>query len=323
MGVSGVATDQWHVLGAGAMGCLWAAALQRQQQSSTSPVLLLRNTAALARYPGMITIESPGIEIRQFKVPAKAVTALPADMPAIQNLLLACKAQDTEPALDTLAPWLNESSRIVLLQNGIRVQQELTLRRAPGTVFCLSTSHGAWTRHPFHVVHAGIGNAWLGLLPAAAHEDTTQALSIMLKALPISEMNVRADLRMSQRLWLKFAINCAINPLTVVYNCQNGALLSNELAREHLQQLCIEISLLMNALPECPALPDIWEQVKQVAQATEHNYSSTLQDIRNHKTTEIEHLNGWLCELASRHQLACPLNQQLLQAVRDRQPRRI
>jgi 2-dehydropantoate 2-reductase len=79
----------------------------------------------------------------------------------------------------------------------------------------------------------------------------------------------------------------------------------------------------MNALPECPALPDIWEQVKQVAQATEHNYSSTLQDIRNHKTTEIEHLNGWLCELASRHQLACPLNQQLLQAVRDRQPRRI
>ena len=319
-----MATDQWHVLGAGAMGCLWAAALQRQQQSAVGgTVLLLRDTAALTHYPGMITLESADSRIRQFNVPALAVTALPDDMPAIQNLLLACKAQDTEAALDTLSPWLNETSRLVLLQNGIRVQQELTLRRAPGTVFCLSTSHGAWTRRPFHVVHAGIGNAWLGLLPAAAHDDTTQALAMMLKALPVGEMNVSADPQMLQRLWLKFAINCAINPLTVVYNCQNGALLSNDLAREHLQQLCLEISVLMNALPECPPLPDIWEQVKQVAQATQHNYSSTLQDIRNHKTTEIEHLNGWLCELASRHQLACPLNQQLLQAVRDRQSRRI
>jgi 2-dehydropantoate 2-reductase len=324
MGVSGVPTDQWHVLGAGAMGCLWAAALQRHQQSAGgATVLLLRDTAALTHYPGTITLESAGSEIRQFNVPAMAVTAFPDDKPPIQNLLLACKAQDTEAALNTLSPWLNETSRIVLLQNGIRVQQELTLRRAPGTVFCLSTSHGAWTRRPFHVVHAGIGNAWLGLLPAALPLDTTPALAMMLDQLPGSEMNISVDPQMSQRLWLKFAINCAINPLTVVYNCQNGALLSNDLAREHLQQLCAEISWLLRSLPECPSLPDLWEQVKQVAQATEHNYSSTLQDIRNHKTTEIEHLTGWLCELASRHQLACPLNQQLLQAVRERQSRRI
>jgi 2-dehydropantoate 2-reductase len=324
MGVSGVPTDQWHVLGAGAMGCLWAAALQRHQHSAGGgAVLLLRDTEALTHYPGMITLESAGSKIRQFNVPALAVTALPDDRPLIQNLLLACKAQDTEAALDSLSPWLNETSRIVLLQNGIRVQQELTLRRAPGTVFCLSTSHGAWTRRPFHVVHAGMGNAWLGLLGTAPPVETRQSLASMLNQLPGSEMNISADLQMSQRLWLKFAVNCAINPMTVVYNCQNGFLLSNDLAREHLQQLCLEISVLTNALPECPSLPDIWEQVKQVAQATQNNYSSTLQDIRNHKTTEIEHLNGWLCELASRHQLACPLNQQLLQAVRERQSLRI
>lgn len=316
-------TDQWHILGAGAMGCLWAAALQRHQQSACNPVLLLRNAAALSRYPGLITIESPGSAERQFNVPAMAVSALPDDMPAIQNLLLACKAQDAESALDVLAPWINETSRIVLLQNGIRVQQQLTQRRAPGTVFCLSTSHGAWIRRPFHVVHAGIGNAWLGLLPAAcpaaSPSGTTPALAKMLEQLPVSDMNVSVDLQMTERLWLKFAVNCAINPLTVVYNCQNGALLSNNLAREHLQNLCAEISWLLGALPECPELADLWQQVQQVAQATQHNYSSTLQDIRHHKTTEIEHLNGWLCELASRHQLACPLNQQALQAVRERQ----
>lgn len=319
-----MATDQWHVLGAGAMGCLWAAALQRYQQcAGGGPMLLLRDTAALTQYPGMITLESPGSEIQQFNVPAMAVTALPDDMPAIQNLLLACKAQDTESALDLLAPWLSETSRIVLLQNGIRVQQELTLRRAAGTVFCLSTSHGAWIRRPFHVVHAGIGNAWLGLLSSAPPVDTRQALASMLNQLPGSEMNVSVDLQMDRRLWLKFAINCAINPLTVVYNCQNGALLSNDLAREHLQNLCTEISWLLGSLPDVPEFPDLWQQVQQVAQATEHNYSSTLQDIRNNKTTEIEHLNGWLCELASRHRLACPLNQQLLQAVRDQQSARI
>jgi len=136
-------------------------------------------------------------------------------------------------------------------------------------------------------------------------------------------MNISVDPQMSRRLWLKFAINCAINPLTVVYDCQNGALLSNDHAREHLQNLCTEISWLLGSLPDVPELPDLWQQVQQVAQATEHNYSSTLQDIRNNKATEIEHLTGWLCALASRHQLACPLNQQLLQAIRDQQSARI
>ncbi|MDO9475671.1 MAG: ketopantoate reductase C-terminal domain-containing protein, partial [Pseudohongiella sp.] len=136
---------------------------------------------------------------------------------------------------------------------------------------------------------------------------------------PVSAMHIQIDQDMSARLWLKFAVNCAINAMTVFYNCQNGALLSNPIAKQHLEKLCIEISTLLAALPECPALPDLWQHVQQVATATEHNYSSTLQDIQRGKPTEIAHLNGWLCELAACHQLPCPLNIALLNHVIQQQ----
>jgi 2-dehydropantoate 2-reductase len=326
MGVSGVSGSQyrplssnWYVLGAGAMGCLWAAALQTTQNSLAAPVLLLRDRASLLSYPGSISIERTSGEVTQLNMPALACNSLSADMPPIQNLLLTCKAQDTEAALAQIAPYLTDTSRIVLLQNGIRVQQNLTERRPPGTVFCLSTSHGAWIKSPFHVVHAGQGNTWLGMLSHVDAGVPQDALKQLLKELPVSAMHIQIDQDMSARLWLKFAVNCAINAMTVFYNCQNGALLSNPIAKQHLEKLCIEISTLLSALPECPALPDLWQHVQQVATATQYNYSSTLQDIQRGKPTEIAHLNGWLCELAACHQLPCPLNIALLNHVIQQQ----
>lgn len=234
---------------------------------------------------------------------------------AINNLLVATKAHDTLHAIKSVVARLRPDSRIVLLQNGLKVQREISRRFGPGRVFCLSTSHGAWLRAPFDVVHAGAGDAWLGqLVPDAT--GTPEQLQTLLGMLPAQQLGIRIDSNISDRLWRKLAINCAVNALTVIHDCRNGELLQIPEAKQTLSALCAEISMLMHAIADAPAIGDLQSQVAQVLTVTADNLSSTLQDIRRGRQTEISHLNGYLCELAAQHHLPCPINKDVLQQMR-------
>lgn len=294
--------------------------LQHAQGLAERPVtVLLRDHDAVKRYPGAITLEyitsAADPVLCPVLIPARPVQQASDGGRLIRRLLLSCKAQDAQAAFDSVSPFLADDALIVLLQNGIRFQQQLSCQRPQGNVFCLSTSYGAWLRHPYHTVAAGTGESWLGHL----YDYTTPGLHNRLRQLqselPADTMKINIDLNMSHRLWEKLAINCAINGLTVIYDCRNGELLSRQHAREHCQALCDEITTLLKAIPQAPELPGLWQRVQQVAQATASNISSTLQDIRHQRQTEIEHLNGYLCDLAVQHGLPCPLNQQVVHAV--------
>ncbi|MDP2128026.1 MAG: 2-dehydropantoate 2-reductase [Pseudohongiella sp.] len=312
--------EPWFVLGAGSMGCLWSVAMTQHLESVLAqPVtLLLRDDNAVNFYPGKVTVEhSSGTTDRsvELTLPAMSVNDTSHGAFKIKRLLVACKAQDADAALASVAAMLDEQAIIVLLQNGLKFQQQLSLARPPGTVFCLSTSFGAWQREPFHVVAAGGGESWLGHLREESSPILQRSQLQLLSELPDVAMNIRIDDDMQRRLWEKLAVNCAINGLTVIYNCRNGELLTRPAAREHCQRLCTEISTLMQGIALAPDMPELWQRVQQVAQATALNVSSTLQDVRRGKHTEIEHLNGYLIELADRHRLPCPLNQQVVAAV--------
>ncbi|KKO05421.1 hypothetical protein LCGC14_0076920 [marine sediment metagenome] len=307
----------WHVLGAGAMGCLWACAMAMQARDGASGraqvSLLLRHQAALLSYPGHIKSSAMAQPV---VMPAHTTGGNVVDLPGqIDNLFVATKAQDTLPALTGVAKYLTTDCRIVLLQNGLKVQREVSQQFGAERVFCLSTSHGAWLRAPFDVVHAGNGETWLGQLTPAS-DDSAARQQALLAVLPAQQLNIRIDDDIAARLWRKLAINCAINALTVIHDCRNGELLRIPAARQTLTRLCHEISALLQAIPAAPAIDDLFTQVQQVLMVTTDNISSTLQDVRRARDTEIDHLNGYLCELAAQHGLACPVNKAVLQQMR-------
>ncbi len=304
----------WHILGAGAMGCLWAARLVQQGASVT---LLLRTKEDLRHHAdagGQITLEEQ--EVLQ-RIPVQAQLATSVITP-IQLLLATTKAQHVETALASVRHAIAPPTRIVLLQNGIKAQRRASAKFGAQRVYCLSTSQGAWLRAPLHVVHAGSGETWLGQLGHAASLEST-----LVQSLPIAAMGIRTDPDIEGRLWRKLAINCAVNALTVIYDCRNGALLTHAQARRELLALCAEIDTLYAALPETPALNDLVGQVDAVLTATAQNFSSTLQDFRRGKGSELAELNGYLCELAHTHKLDCRLNEDVLRrfdtlrAIRD------
>lgn len=299
------------------MGCLWAARIWQNAKlpehagAAQAATLLLRDEAAFARWQrlGGVLIYSNGSETL---VPVAASTIAKATSP-IDNLLICTKAQDALPALRSVAHLLHTDSRVLLLQNGIKAQTTIAECYPAMALYCLSTSHGAYLRSDYSVVHAGLGQCYLGSLnpeQLLSGEDS----SALLNSLPRAAMNIAWDADITGRLWTKFAVNCAINALTVIYDCRNGELLSRPEATAQLRALCVEIEGIMGTIAACPQPLTLLERVETVLVATAQNYSSTLQDVHNARPTEIAYFNGYLRELARLANLDCPLNDAILKS---------
>lgn len=317
------------------MGCLWASALH---QAGYPVSLVLRNPAQLQQYPGYVRVDSvqpltasggtsrsAGAQTalaesqqRQSHIPAwEPQDGPPARLRPVRWLMIATKIQDTAAALASVSPWLDGDATIVLLQNGLRVQRELSSRYGD-RILCLSSSQGAWQRAPWHVVSAGPGQAWLGQLnPQTGSKRLQEALRNLLT----TETCLSADVDINARLWRKFAVNCAINALTVKYDCHNGELLDNADRQRHVQALCKEIETVLRAIgnsePGMPNIsqmlqPGLYSHVEAVLRATAINVSSTLQDVRRGRPTELAELNGYLLQLANAAGLSAPCNQELM-----------
>lgn len=114
------------------------------------------------------------------------------------------------------------------------------------------------------------------------------------------------------RLWRKLALNCAINPLTVLHACQNGGLLGH-LAEVH--GLCTELAALLRRCGQPQAAEGLEEEVQRVIVATAANYSSMYQDVHAGRRTEVHYLLGHACRVAARHGLQLPQLEHLLQRL--------
>ncbi|XVO86373.1 putative 2-dehydropantoate 2-reductase [Pseudomonas palleroniana] len=285
----------WHILGAGSLGTLWAARLAR----AGLPVrLILRDDARLASYwagPGLTLVEQ-GIA-HTYPV----IGETPDSPEPIHRLLVACKAYDAQSAVAQLQHRLVPDAELVLLQNGLGSQDAVAAQLPQARCIFASSTEGAFRDGDWRVVFAGHGYTWLG---DAAHPTPP----LWLDDLHAAGIPHEWSTAILTRLWRKLALNCAINPLTVLYQCRNGGLQSHQC---EVATLCAELTELLECSGQPAAAEDLHSEVERVIQATAANYSSMYQDVANRRRTEISYLLGYACEAAARHQLALPHLQQV------------
>lgn len=285
----------WHVLGAGSLGCLWAARLAR---AGVPVQLILRNPARLAAYQraGGLTLVEQGVA-RRYPVPGQTAD----DPQPIRRLLLACKAYDAESAIAGLAPRLAPGAELVLLQNGLGSQEAVAARVPQARCIFASSTEGAFrdgaaAEGEWRVVFAGQGHTWLGD-PLDDHPP------LWLADLERSGIPHQWSPDILSRLWRKLALNCAINPLTVLYACRNGGLSEHP---AEVATLCAELGQLLHSCGQPAAALDLHAEVQRVIQATAANYSSMHQDVAQGRRSEIAYLLGHACVTAQHHRLALP-----------------
>jgi 2-dehydropantoate 2-reductase len=278
-----VKTTPWHILGAGSLGSLWATRLAR----AGLPVrLILRNPTRLAAYSakGGLSLSEQGRR-SVFDIPAQTFDA----QEPIQRLLVACKAYDAEPAVASVASRLTSGAEILLLQNGLGSQDAVAALVPQARCIFVSSTEGAFRDEDFSVVFAGQGFNWLG---DPQQGDPPQWLNELTGAgIPQQWTSEILD-----RLWRKLALNCAINPLTVLHGCRNGQLQAHA---EEVRALCDELVRALQSCGQPQAAIGLHEEVMRVIEATAANYSSMYQDVAQARRTEISYLLGHLCKAAA------------------------
>lgn len=286
----------WHILGAGSLGGLWAARLFR----AGIPVrLIFKDRLRLAQYRA-----AGGLSLREGK--QDSLYPLPAETPQetspIRRLLVACKAYDAEDAVAAVASRLVPGAEVVLLQNGIGSQERVVARIPRARCILASSTEGAFRESDFSIVQAGKGHTWLG---DPAHPDHVPE---WLDELNEAGIPVQWSTEIMGQLWRKLAINCAINPLTVLHKCRNGEL--NAYAGE-IKALTLELGALLEAVGHGNLAPGLQEAVLAVIDATADNTSSMLQDVAHGRRTEISFLLGHALQEAQRHGLKLGALEQL------------
>ena len=115
-------------------------------------------------------------------------------------------------------------------------------------------------------------------------------------------------------LWLKLAINCAINPFTALHDCPNGEVI--ERAGPAFAPLLAELHALLVSQGVQRPLAQLQQQILDVIQATAANSSSMRQDVRAGRRTEVDFILGHACRTARQAGLQTPTLDALHQQLR-------
>lgn len=285
----------WTVVGQGAIGLLAASRFK------------------LAGWPVQLWLRQPApVDICFNQQPLHFACAT-APLSAV---LIPVKSYAVLSAVQALLPVLTPDAQLVLSHNGMAATEHILPLLGPAQgLWFITTTHGA-LKQGAAVRHTGQGQSVLAPLNTAAknqHLAVQQAMDIALGPVRLTD-------NILPFLWHKLAINAVINPLTALYNCNNG-----ELAKAQYQPLISQILTEVCQVAEVAGYPlqyaQMLEKVQQVIQSTAANFSSMQQDIIHKRRTEIDAINGYIVTQAARYNIAVPFNTQLMQQVLQLQHR--
>lgn len=294
-----------HIVGAGALGSLWACSLS----AHTDVCFVDTRSARAARW---IDIEfskafDPLFPPQHHRFSVRQ----PGELSASIELLLVCtKSYDALPTLQGLASALSTHAAIVLFQNGLGSQMTVLEHLPDARIYAAVSTEGAYRKGPNEVVHAGIGQTQIGALQPHIKVDPT-----LLEMLAASGLSIQATPEILAALWQKLLINCSINPFTALLNCRNGEIVDSDLFQQTWPPLRDELVELSQLAGYPVTASELEQRVFAVIHATAQNFSSMCQDIRLGRRTEIDDINGFAWRTLEQHGRSGAMNKYLWSSI--------
>ncbi len=313
------------VIGAGAIGGVTAAFMKK---AGWDPVLVCKHREVVDR------ATTEGIHISGIKgyhcVKVRAVREI-SDLPdAIDIFFLATKANDCLPAAESLKPRLKNDALLVSLQNGIAEEalaQVVGRERIIGCVVGWGATHVA--AGSLEVTSPGefiIGN-W----DPGADPQRLTPVKRMLDAVQPTQISTNI---IGER-YAKLIINACINSLGVIAGVNLGQLLAVgrirrlfiEMMRE---SMAVAESMGIRVAPAAGGKLNYYRfleghgMIKQfkrdlfiriIGFKYRRIKSSSLQSLERGRPTEIDYLNGYICDKARIHGVPVPVNDAVVTMV--------
>ena len=225
------------VVGTGALGGFYGGLLAR---SGREVHFLMRSDAAFVKTHGL-RVDS---KLGDFHLPQVNVYANVHEMPKCDNIILALKSTQNHLLAELLPPLLHERSIVLVLQNGLHVEQSTRDIVGPGCVaggccFLCSNKVG-----PGHIRHLDYGKILMG--PYHGLDDTEIGPTMSrLNALQQEMIDAGIDCHTTESLtlarWRKLMWNIPFNGLSVILNSSTNKIMGHPASRALAETIIREV----------------------------------------------------------------------------------
>ncbi len=285
------------VLGCGALGQIWLAALEQQGHE----------------VQGWLRVPQPYCSVNVLGLNGETVNNTfiandPTFLADSELLIVTLKAWQVSESVKNMQSVLPAHCPVLLLHNGMGTLDELT--GLPQPLLRGVTTHAA-RRDGTVIVHVASGITHIGPVTAAG-ADLSELAEVLHRALP----DVAWHNNVASAAWQKLAVNCVINPLTVFYDCTNGELAEH---RPEIEALSNEVATVMEREGQHTSREGLIDYVLDVIRSTAGNTSSMLQDIRAQRRTEIDYINGYVIRRARAQGISTPENSRLYEFIKRKE----
>lgn len=284
------------VFGAGSLGSLVGGLLAREHA-----------VTLVGRRPHVDAVADRGLAVvregeTELRVRPAATTTVPD---RAELAVVTVKSFDTPAAGRALAEA--ELEAVLSLQNGMGNEARLA-EALSAPVLAGVCTYGARLAEPGVVEWTGTGEIVLG-----AREGGPSALAERVAtAFETAGLAATASPAMPRELWEKLAVNAGINAATALARVPNGAVVEGPaewITRRAAQEAAaVARDREVDLSPETAAAAAV-----SVAETTRTNRSSMYQDLDAGSRTEIDAINGYVCERA---ESPVPVNETLTRLVR-------
>eukprot|EP01135_Chromosphaera_perkinsii_P002986 Nk52_evm8s232 gene=Nk52_evmTU8s232 len=232
---------------------------------------------------------------------------------AAKIVIVSSKCHHTEKYIDTIDEILcPKEGIIVVVQNGIGIFDRLRKRFGKERTTIGIVNYGSKILETGRIQHTNGGSIFFG---DSSNELVVRGVGILKEQLLIAGFDVKMKPDLRKIVFQKLMVNACINPLTSLLNVPNGYLKNDTYCIEMINSIvkeCIEIARGVGY--EFDHSSSV-EHVLHVADMTQTNISSMLQDVRRGADTEIDFINGQVVRLGKKYGIPTPLNYSLLNLV--------
>ena len=314
------------VVGAGAIGGTTAAFLA-QAGWHVELVCKHQETVDLAANPGLHVFGVRG----EHHLRVKAVKEISDLSSGIDTVLLATKATDCVDAARALLPLIREDTSVVSLQNGICEDTIAGVVGRDRVIGCV-VGWGATMHGPAELEVTSSGEFVIGNLDGR----TDQRLGL-LKNMLDAVVPTRISSNIMGELFSKLIINSCINSLGVIAGLPLGKLLANSSVRKIFVQIMREAMSVADAMkiavePGGGGKLDYYRflgnrsflgelrrhlLIRIIGFKYRRIRSSSLQSLERGRVTEVDYLNGYICDKGKEHGVPTPVNERVVLMIKQ------
>ncbi|MDP8245300.1 MAG: 2-dehydropantoate 2-reductase [Candidatus Hinthialibacter antarcticus] len=309
------------IFGAGAVGSLIGGLLA----NAGHPVFFV------GRRSNVDGIRSQGISITglwgNHKVAPQPAYETIQDIPEAERvfdqIFICVKAFDTPAAIEACKPVVGDSTIVISMQNGYgncqiiadAIGQERTLGGRFITGVELTAPGELNVTVHFDAIR--LGHYW--------REFPLPHLQSFAMTLYEAGVPCEATEELEQFIWAKIMYNAALNPLGALLGVTYGALADNPNTRAMMDDVLDEAF----AVTAAHGIPQFWTSADEYRQAfydkmvpaTAAHFPSMLRDLEKGRRTEVDALNGAICQLGAEKNIKTPVNQTITRLLRAREQR--